>query len=636
MNLFNKFQERFNTKQIEEEGQSIVLISLILVALLLFVGLAVDVGFVFARTSQLQAAVDAAALSGVSEIINETNPSSTILADTKAGQFLNANGVPITGTTGITITFQSSRGITPLGVTEYSVTVTWPVELFFLRLIRREPVNVTRSATAAISYLTDIYASRRVEDGTVTTSTQGIFGPQICTEYGDAFSPINSIWDPDFYTYQYRIMIPADYNENVVRVELFDPDSVNQADNEHTIALTENALTHPTNPLSDVPPPTKFCGIHGGGSEQKNPCVLRTGELELTPSGTSGVTPTYSIDQVNPFWFVRIDENRGAGDPDLHGNGQCVSGSPASYEPRFNTQTRFELYYYQANPGGRDIRTSIASYTGNTGDARDVNGFHDTDMHWVSPGADKQGFDYPIPDVPGVSEVPTDEGNTSFEVDLTSDVSGIVTDINTGVRYLYLDVTSLSGASENGFEIWAGPADYAETEPSDVNARNVKAINVPGSHNSNGVVIFALGRLPMNSVIGNAVDIPLVFVGAEQAGAPMTISLFDTDSGAQPPIEFYFDSINKNNWSKVFSNPPDADPDGQVGRCEIGNCNDQWVTPAYQLTVPGVLDNCDYQNQNPDDCTPFYGGRLMVNYIGGEYDSYSWQIQISGLPFLVR
>ena len=86
----------------------------------------------------------------------------------------------------------------------------------------------------------------------------------------------------------------------------------------------------------------------------------------------------------------------------------------------------------------------------------------------------------------------------------------------------------------------------------------------------------------------------------------------------------------------MFSNPPDADPDGQVGRCEIGNCNDQWVTPAYQLTVPGVLDNCDYQNQNPDDCTPFYGGRLMVNYIGGEYDSYSWQIQISGLPFLVR
>ncbi len=74
----NKHQEN------EEAGQSIVLIALMLVVLLSFVGLAVDVGFVFARQSQLQAAVDAAALSGVSNLIsaadlNDTGPADTIV-----------------------------------------------------------------------------------------------------------------------------------------------------------------------------------------------------------------------------------------------------------------------------------------------------------------------------------------------------------------------------------------------------------------------------------------------------------------------------------------------------------------------------------------------------------------------------
>ena len=36
----------------------------------------------------------------------------------------------------------------------------------------------------------DLYASRRAGTGTVTTSSQGIFGPHLCVEYGDPFSSI--------------------------------------------------------------------------------------------------------------------------------------------------------------------------------------------------------------------------------------------------------------------------------------------------------------------------------------------------------------------------------------------------------------------------------------------------------------
>ena len=70
MRYFQKVAQKVATrKNKSEEGQSIVIIALILVALLVFAGIAVDVGFIFARNSQLQAAVDAAALAGVPELI---------------------------------------------------------------------------------------------------------------------------------------------------------------------------------------------------------------------------------------------------------------------------------------------------------------------------------------------------------------------------------------------------------------------------------------------------------------------------------------------------------------------------------------------------------------------------------------
>lgn len=636
------FQELIKRKKAaSEEGQSIVIIALILVALLVFAGIAVDVGFIFARNSQLQAAVDAAALAGVPELIRAANETDTQPADIKAGMFLNTNGVPITNTQGITVTVASSRDLTPLGDTEYSLTVTWPVELYFLRLIQRNEVDLTKSATATINYLADIYASRRVEEGTVSTSTQGIFGPQICVNYGDPFSPWNSPYEPNSYTYQYRIMIPSNYPSDILRVEIFDPDSINSDENFATVARTR--LVQDPNAVNPVLPATttKACGIDSESGTQDDTCVLPTDELNYLNS-------PLTLDQMNPYWFMRIDENRGQGDPASNGNGTC--GGTGTYEPGFNTQTRFELYYYRASSDGSPIRENLASYTGQTGDARDfatgaaAPGDHNTDLYWVSPGAVNQGPDYDS--IFGTGVVPVDPGsNSTFEIDLTgnnTNVPNIVVDPGTGARFINLDVTALSGSSENGFEIWAGPPDYAQSVPADVNQRNVVVTNTPGAHYSGGAVVFALGRLPMNSIFDNEVNIPLVFVGPEQAGQTMTVSLFDSDSGAVPPIEFYFDSISDLDWSLKFADPdvtgPDPDGVAEGTRCEPGNCNAQWVDPPYQITVPGVVDDCDYSNPTADnlDCTPFYGGRLMARYIGGRNDTFGWEIRLNGLPRLVR
>ncbi|RMG95500.1 MAG: hypothetical protein D6706_11935 [Chloroflexi bacterium] len=598
-----KIEEHPNHKK--EKGQSLVLIALAITGLLAMVGLAVDIGFVFARSSQLQAAVDAAALAAVTELTG----GSIADADLKAGQFLNTNDIPDF----VVQTMQSSTNNTILSSTEYSLTVTWPVELYFLKLVGMDTFTITKSATAAYFPLADIYASRRVDQGTVSTSNQGIFGPDICTSYGDPFSPLNSPWAPEIYTYQYRILIPPDYPDDILRVELFDPDSINQSANTHNIVHTKAAVDRG---LSAVPE-SKSCT--GGSSNRKNPCLIDTGELALINQD-----PTIDIDQINPYWFVRIDENRGSGTP-----GVC--GSPKNYDPTRNTQTNFLLYYFRENPDGTVTRVNLASYTGQTGDGARDNGDHDTDMRWVTPGG-KLSFDQSTP-------VPVDAGSQkTFELNINTDLPNILVDPATGNRYVYLDVTSISGASENGFEIWAGPDDYINTVPSDVNDRNIYVINNPGSHSSRGVTVFGLGRLPMNSNFDSPIEIPLLYVGPEMAGQSIFVRLFDTDSGAQPPITFFFDTISEDDWSLTFGIKGQTDPDGVPAdsRCLPGSCNNQWVDPPYEIKVPGILDNCDYQNPTMEDCTPFYGGRLVVRYEGGFSDTYGWEITVTGLPYLIR
>ena len=140
-------------------------------------------------------------------------------------------------------------------------------------------------------------------------------------------------------------------------------------------------------------------------------------------------------------------------------------------------------------------------------------------------------------------------------------------------------------------------------------------------------------------------------MGPEYAGTSIYVSLYDSDSGAQPPIAFYYyDSLysglhpinvsidDPKGWAVIFSDYPTPDPDGEGGRCTIGSCATMWIDPPYRIDVPTLSDECT----NPDDqaqknvCTPFYGGRLMARYIGGSDDTYHWNINLTGLPYLTE
>ncbi|MCP4429245.1 MAG: hypothetical protein GY803_32580, partial [Chloroflexi bacterium] len=216
-------------------------------------------------------------------------------------------------------------------------------------------------------------------------------------------------------------------------------------------------------------------------------------------------------------------------------------------------------------------------------------------------------------------------------------------DSETGNRYLYLDVTAFSGSSENGFEIWAGPPDYVDTVPSNVNFRNVHILNNPGSHDSDGIVVYSSGTKPTNSNIDFEVDIPLVDVPPTYAGESILISLFDSDSGAQPPIGFFFDSVAETDWFLEFDGTPADHPDAGYwaglgesvdGRCFFGSsCQNAWIDPPLRIQVP-TLDPvaCAADPGNQDVCTPFAGGRLMARYIGGHADTYAWRVEMPDEP----
>lgn len=474
-------------------------------------------------------------------------------------------------------------------------------------------IPCSQGTVAEMPHGRDLYTSRTQASGILSTGSAALFGPDICTSYGDPFSPLNSIWQPGFYSYHYRIRIPADYEQragtSIVRVELFDPDSINI-----------NA-TGPFNFTRSQAAQAAGLPATGSGScliinNRKDPCLVDTGELALYQNG---VLP---LEAINPYWFIRVDENRGMATP-----GQC--GEPDSYTPAYNTATLYQLYYFQAQ-ANEPRRVDLAAYTGQVGDGVRDNGNHYTDMQWVSPGANEQSYDYYA--IPGATGVPADPGSPGgFEINLASQLPNVITDPQTGDRYIYLDITTVSGASENSFEIWAGPPTYVGTVPGDVNARNLYALNNPGSQRAKGVTVQALQNLPQNSNFPFPVDIPLTYVGPEYAGQDIFISLFDFDqSDTLPPVTFFFDSIADSDWSLTYGMPGVPDPDGQVRNCLPGEpaCNNAWITPPYSITIPGGNpEDCDYSDpQNDPNCIPFPGGRLMARITSGYQDTYQWEV----------
>lgn len=574
-----------NKESSTEAGQSVVLIALVFVILLLFVGLALDAGLAFVQSSQFSRAVDSAVLAGAvdlfpnSSVITSTVPI-TDTADASACQLLRTYGMDPCPSP----QFESSISYTGIGIPQYSLTVTWPVSPFFIRLIGIDAFPITHSATAAFHTNAEMYTPTAYDDGQMRRAAQFVFGPDGCTWEGDPVSPLNTTpgqtnVEYSFYEglYRYRISIPPTYTESELRVELFDTDSVNLRGNSATI--------NHTLAVSNTLGMTSSLSCDGAGMGER--CIISTGEDLVS-------------ELQNPFWFQRVDETW------RDNQNNC---NPDQSNPNGDTVTEYELFYFD----DQGDRQSLGLYV------EDNTQTGATDMNWVTPGV----------------TISADAG--SFQ----PDISGLPQD-DAGFRHLYLDVETTSGASKNVWDIWAGPKpDYYTNQglaplSDDLNDRNVQLANSPFVYQRLGISVLALGRMPLDNYLEgtNSVDFPFSPLDIGAGGNTIFASVFDYDlTVANPIFNFQIDTVPTNDFDKcadVVSTPTtgssgDCGSDHLQASCNNGiDCDNVWMRPHFAMEIPG-------------ESSGYFGGDLIVNDYSPGGDAHTWSLAITGeRPFLTR
>ena len=421
----------------------------------------------------------------------------------------------------------------------------------------------------------------------INTTMQMVVGPQGSTTCGDPYSPLSSPYHPGSYTYQYRIRIPDDYSHNVVRVEIFDPDSYNAIAGSFTISHTNLAIANGFPVTSSVSCPS---------SNRTNTCLADTGEVTLTNS-----LPGTDLYSINLHWIKRVDRN------------YPPSCSPtASYSDSYNTSTFYELFYLAEVATGT-IHIPLVNYMGLPNNA------HDTDLRWVSPGAPLSPDQTTL--VPAGSDyTPTQDG---FEITLDTDTPNMRVEPFTGDRYLYLSVTTVGGSSKNGFDIWAGPPDGAATEPSEVNARNLSLLNGPSNYY--GLDIYAQEASPQTVHYTEPFTRSLRYFNSAFSGQPITLTLFGVYGGPTPL------TVTVGGTALTYGISGTLDPDGvpAISRC-FPECYNTFIAPSYVITLPGD----PYCGDGDPSCTPFSGGDLQIFYASGENNNHLVSLTTPYIPLV--
>jgi len=671
-----------------ERGQILAILALAMVGLLVAAGLAVDGGVLFMRKAQLDRATDAAALAGVAKLAEND---SLTEANARGLQLLAANKISILeseATSCATPNWADSYSYCGLkslgnapGSIRYAVEVEWQAETYFLPLIGFGTIPLHSQATAEYLPNVDLFATDTAEIGIIKASTEEIFGPdQCCHTKGDPYTPTTSpYWNELEGVYTFRVRIPESYYNNFddLRIEIFDPDTGNTGTQTHVVyglnGSTANTQT--------------TCG-----SSQLNPCLLDTdtttpNQNQSNPfwyvrvdehreddgnyndtDNTATLYRLYYLEQNDDGSLTEVDLAYYIGKAD----GAALASPTGAYTAAQAQTEAVATDRHWVSPGApasermpaftmEDVFYGIAAYAGDTSYMAGESGGEPV-TYTEGCEAYRAGHDDPsdggdstisaglVAKLGGsgidFTDAPRCEGDGNFIVGLKSssaygdEVPNIYVDPTSGVRDLFLDVRGIAGKSENGYYFWAGPPRTADgsddlyTVPSFINARQIYMLLREAAssqvHSSEGAGAYGLGHLPMNSNINYRTDLPLAYLGPEFAGQQITIGYFDPDSGATNPIAFSFDSIPRDDWFACFDNGGGTCPSLGTGGVAMGpsgipDGSGNWL--EYTFTIP---------SEGGTPSIPFYGGRLTVNYQGGQDDTYGIRIRIESRPYLVK
>ncbi len=263
-------------------------------------------------------------------------------------------------------------------------------------------------------------------------------------------------------------------------------------------------------------------------------------------------------------------------DPDCYNNGGTdANGTDRVDEYRDGpfsgktqrTTTRYTLYYTNGTPDtADDYEIDSVNYDGNSSA---------TDMKWTKPS----GFEINIGD---------NRWKNSFSQE----------------NAFRINVQSIDGASENGFNLRAGPPLPVVTNTRLRNGATQYYYNgtwnnsAPAFDPNNGTDITASGRLPINFNTSGTVTVQLGYVPA--TATQITVDKFDTDVGAK---------------SVTYT-------DGTYSYTGTLTKNDEFLPDVLQLPAN------------------YAGGNWTARYSAGAQDTSSWSMRYTGpslnRPGLVR
>ncbi|MBN1814674.1 MAG: hypothetical protein JXA14_22735 [Anaerolineae bacterium] len=589
--------------QSREKGQSIVLLAVMMIVLLLFAGMAIDAGLIYMRRVQLSRAVDAAALACVKELPNMD------ATRNRAWQFMEANGldpedVLIASGGYFTVTKDNPQDVPPGVGQDHIATVyaRWRSRTVFMQLIGFNYVDLEAEASAEFRAYVDVFSSQTGESGKMGPVNLSVFGPDQTPSYGDACScpvihqgsegsdyrptveggPDNpnreqSCWSEG--AYPFRVHVPGGVDE--VRLEILDPETYNTNSNSTYISKT---LPYSTTEST-------YYTFTGNKAVRINPAMRIWFDSDING---------------DRYWTQRIDEIR------LYNN------SNPSYNDDYSTETEFQLYYI-----GDGERINLVTYIGRK------DNLNNTDLTWVCPGG--RAPQDPQYGGANVTMYGSSDGknyyltpNPSFEIDMTK-LSGIEVG-DGGSRSLFLSVKSLTGWSENGFDLWAGPAtdeniNYWGGEKANVNYRNVwidrrrapepDGFGEKNPHDSAGVVVYGLGILPLNVNADTEYEVTLAYIPEVARNVPICVYKWDTDIGSKK-ICYWFDGYPIPN--AAGSNCDEGEVEGTLSK---GN---SWT--IYDNNYDR-LQGCDLITVP----TYFAGGYLHARYEMGAHDTSVWLME---------
>ncbi|HXX60281.1 MAG TPA: hypothetical protein VEI48_03205 [Candidatus Sulfotelmatobacter sp.] len=190
-----------------QQGQVLAIFA---AATILFVGIlaiVIDVSWYWANSLRVQRAADAAALAGVVWLPGNV-ASGVAAADAAVAQ----NGITVGGSTTVTVS-QDSQVVTGGNPNQLDVTVSAPINTFFMRLFGINSIQASRSSKAVYilpvpmgspqNYYGDFGSIRYATPETVTTVTPATVGPTLPTTFvsgGSWTSPANMYSGSVVYT----------------------------------------------------------------------------------------------------------------------------------------------------------------------------------------------------------------------------------------------------------------------------------------------------------------------------------------------------------------------------------------------------------------------------------------------------